>query len=1230
MVTNTYLPHVGGVARSVEVFTQQYRKLGHKVMVLAPEFENSAPDPHVIRIPAIQKFNGSDFSMRLPVPPSLLSPLDEFKPQIIHAHHPFLLGDTALRISKTYNVPIVFTHHTMYEQYSHYVPGDSIAIKHFVIQLATGFANLCHKVFAPSESVSRILMQRGVETKIDVVPTGVDISVFANGSRRSARSKFGIPDDAFVVGHVGRLAPEKNLPFLAASVVEFLRDHSLAHFVVVGSGPSADEMERSFREAGLGRRFHALGPRQGQERVDAYHTMDVFAFASRSETQGMVLTEAMACGIPVVALDAPGARETVHDQENGMLLYEENVQSYSAALSWVAGCGQAERNILRANARIIAEQFSIAACANKALHHYDELVTSQQPPHESEGSAWETALALVENEWEIFANSTRAMRVSGRKILIYLGPLYRMTRRLIRRAQVVLNRAEYLVRLLHLRKAPADPSSPGLVLIQVDGLARTWLELALQKRRMPFLRRLINREHYQLHSFYSGLPSTTPAVQAELFYGVRCAVPAFAFYEHTHKQLFRMFDPSCAKEVEERLMREGSPLLHGGSMYSCIYSGGAEEIHYCPARFGAGSMFEAAGVLSFVGFFFFNIVSVIRVVSLLATEFVLAFIDCARGLFSGNELVAELKCIPSRVGVSVLLRELITIGATTDVTRGLPIVCLNFLGYDEQSHRRGPNSAFALWSLKGIDDAIGRVWRAAKRSRQRDYEVVIYSDHGQESTVFYDSITGQSIENAVADVLSDVKVPNKKQSRYASKQQLQRATWISNGTHSRKQHIESNVKEATSAEQKFKLTAMGPLGHLYFTESLNDEARFKIAKTLSVEKHVPIVFTKKENSFFAILDGEAHLLPRDAVAVFGETHPFANQVTDDLVALLEHPDSGDIVICGWRQSEPPISFVDETGAHGGIGSEETRGFVLAPEIVPLNTDGGYVRPNDLREAARGLLDQPVSIRTNDTSKSPRRRRSIAKNQNTFRLMTYNAHHCRGLDQRLSVQRIARVINEANVDIVALQELDMQRPRSSMDNQAKLLASSLAMHYSYFPITETDGGYYGIAILSRHPLARVRASLLPRSPRRWRVEPRGALWVTAQIEGHELHIVNTHLGLARDEHERQARALFSSEWLGRVDLAKKSLVLCGDFNFLPASRSYQYIRKRLHDAQRVTNGHRPRKTWPAKFPIRRIDHVFVTEGIKVNRVEVPRSTLARVASDHLPVIADLELTNVGSQ
>ena len=397
--TNTFTPHVGGVARSVTAFADEYRRRGHRVLVVAPEFPGMPEDEaDVVRIPAIQNFNASDFSVVLPIRPALSETLDAFRPDIVHSQHPFLLGMTAVRIARRRGLPLVFTHHTLYEQYTHYVPGDSPALKRFAIELATRYANLADQVFAPSESVRDLLLARGVTTPIAVVPTGVRVEHFAHGDGPAFRRRMGLPEDAFVVGHLGRLAPEKNLEFLARAVADFVDRHPQAHFLVVGTGPSEAVLRDLFAAAGLATRLHIAGILQQQALADALHAMDVFAFASTSETQGMVLTEAMAAGLPVVALDAPGAREVVRDGQNGRLLAGDATPvAFSAALQWTAALTAEARRALGRAALDTAAAFSMPRSADKALACYAALKAGLG---KDEGG-WEVFMTAIRTEWDI-------------------------------------------------------------------------------------------------------------------------------------------------------------------------------------------------------------------------------------------------------------------------------------------------------------------------------------------------------------------------------------------------------------------------------------------------------------------------------------------------------------------------------------------------------------------------------------------------------------------------------------------------------------------------------------------------------------------------------------------------------------------------------------------------------------------------------------------------------------
>ncbi len=407
MMTNTYLPHVGGVARSVHTFSESFRREGHKVVVVAPTFEGAETVParvekQVVRLPAIQQFNGSDFSVRLPLTWLVNPVLNEFKPDIVHSHHPYLLGDSALRYAADKNAPVIFTHHTLHEQYTHYVPFDSPALKQFVIELCTEYANLCDAVIAPSTSIAQLIKARGVTVPIKVIPTGIDIKAFASGQREEFRRAYDLPEDAFVVGHLGRLAPEKNLEYLGRAVAQFLQQSKQARFLVVGAGPAAQALQDYFAREKLSDRLVMAGKKTGRDLYDAYAAMDVFAFSSCSETQGMVLAEAMAAGLPAVALDASGVREVVRDGKNGYLLpTKASAAEFARHLRKLERDPKLRRKLSGA-ARRTSRKFSEANSARKTLRLYQQtLRRTRRERARVKEEFFGTLLKRIEVEWAL-------------------------------------------------------------------------------------------------------------------------------------------------------------------------------------------------------------------------------------------------------------------------------------------------------------------------------------------------------------------------------------------------------------------------------------------------------------------------------------------------------------------------------------------------------------------------------------------------------------------------------------------------------------------------------------------------------------------------------------------------------------------------------------------------------------------------------------------------------------
>jgi endonuclease/exonuclease/phosphatase family metal-dependent hydrolase len=240
-----------------------------------------------------------------------------------------------------------------------------------------------------------------------------------------------------------------------------------------------------------------------------------------------------------------------------------------------------------------------------------------------------------------------------------------------------------------------------------------------------------------------------------------------------------------------------------------------------------------------------------------------------------------------------------------------------------------------------------------------------------------------------------------------------------------------------------------------------------------------------------------------------------------------------------------------------------------------------------------------------------------------RLATYNVHRCVGTDRKLDVERVAEVIAACRADIVALQELDVGRARTRGVDQAHRLAELLRMKSHFHPAMKVEEERYGDAILTHLPERLVKAAALPGLPKLPGLEPRGALWVEVDLgQGVQLQVINTHLGLVPREQQVQAAALIGEQWMASEGFVAPA-VLLGDFNATPLSQTYRMLTSVVRDAQ-VKRTRPPTSTFPSAFPFMRIDHVFLAGDIKVTAVESPYDAKARVASDHLPLVVELEL------
>lgn len=775
----------------------------------------------------------------------------------------------------------------------------------------------------------------------------------------------------------------------------------------------------------------------------------------------------------------------------------------------------------------------------------------------------------------------------------------------LRTARRWLSGAHWGARLLH-PPSEADDRS-GLVVIQIDGLSEHELQRALKSGRMPNLRRFLAREQYELRSLYSGLPSTTPAVQGELFFGARAAVPAFSFGDRATGEVVEMLSAERAQQVERKLRERDPGLLAGGSAYCNIYSGGAAESHFCAVSLGWGETFRNVHPLSLLLAGLWHFSGVVRIVGKLIFELGVIAVDLVRGLVGELDLKREWERVGSRLVIGIIMEELMGMSASVDIVRGLPIVQFNFLSYDECGHLRGPDSVLAHRALGRIDAVIGRVWRETQRAESRHYALWLHSDHGQERTTPYDDLAGRKFLDAVATAFAydAAKIRHRPADSLGS-----RAAYFRRG---KPRPVEA--KQRTSAAEEILVAAIGPVGHIYLPQGISESEVAKGCASLAAEHQVPLVVRRRvDGSFDTWTAAGAGSWSRDAANIVGANHPFAAAITDDLLTLCRHPDAGDIIVFGWRDGVGPISFVNELGAHGGFGLRETGAFAMLPVDAPVYPhEQEFLRPDDLRRGALRWLGR---------DESPARKRSVRQAARPLRVVTYNVHSCVGLDGRLSPERIARVLAQCDADVVALQELDVLRSRTGRLDQVAEIARILEAEHRFFhPAISAADEQYGDAILSRLPLRLIRAAKLPGTHLGAQLEPRGAIWAAVEWAGREVQIVNTHLGLLARERALQVETLLGDEWLDHPD-CRGPAVLCGDLNLLPRSAPFRRLSGKLRDAQTAVAGRRARNTWFSPLPLARIDHLFVRGPLEVVDVRVPRTGLTAIASDHLPLVADL--------
>jgi glycosyltransferase involved in cell wall biosynthesis len=339
LFTNNYLPMLGGVARAVETVRTALVTLGHQPFVVAPRMPGAAGStPGVLRVPAVPAPTYPDFALPLPATSAVVRRIEALDLDVLHAHHPFLLGVTARRLARRLGRPLVFTYHTLYDKYAHYVPLPRPLVARQAVAWSIAFANSADLVIAPSAGLASRLRSQGVRRPVVVLPTGVDLDSFRPGDQQAARRALALPPAGPLCLYLGRIDREKNLEFLLDAFARVAAERPAARLVLVGRGTREARLRRHAERVGLGDRVHFAGGVAPDVAPLYYQAADVFLFASTTETQGLAVLEAMAAGRPVVAVRASGVEETVVDGVTGLLV-PEDLDVFAAAVLQVLADG---------------------------------------------------------------------------------------------------------------------------------------------------------------------------------------------------------------------------------------------------------------------------------------------------------------------------------------------------------------------------------------------------------------------------------------------------------------------------------------------------------------------------------------------------------------------------------------------------------------------------------------------------------------------------------------------------------------------------------------------------------------------------------------------------------------------------------------------------------------------------------------------------------------------------
>ena len=369
--TDTYTPQINGVVTSILTFKNELEKLGHDVYIFAPTPKQKNDSKKTIRFPSVKFFFQPEMRFAFPYSQKALKLIEKINLDIVHSHDPFSIGLFGLWLAKRKKIPYVHTYHTLYPEYIHYI-WETKFTKEWSKILSRKFCNKCDSIIAPSTKIKNYLKKWGTSKPIEIIPTGINIEEFKekNGEITKFKNKYKISSNDKLLIFIGRIGKEKNIGLLIRTIKKVKNKN--VKLLIAGNGPYKTELLKLAKKVGVENKILFLGYLPRKEVIAAYKSSYIFIFSSKSETQGLVIAEAMTAGLPVIAVSDLAIADMVKDKKNGYLV-KSDVDEFAEKIDKLLKDKNLYKKMSK-NSKILSKELSARKQAKKLENVYKKLL----------------------------------------------------------------------------------------------------------------------------------------------------------------------------------------------------------------------------------------------------------------------------------------------------------------------------------------------------------------------------------------------------------------------------------------------------------------------------------------------------------------------------------------------------------------------------------------------------------------------------------------------------------------------------------------------------------------------------------------------------------------------------------------------------------------------------------------------------------------------------------------